>query len=136
MDIFENLVMWHLTTRPDVFVRHQHVIRSGSANEWSCPDFVALDFGQRRALVVEVSTEANSRSLVDKVRNREAHWINSLKAQLRAARVIDEANWGFEVHVYVRKDREQEFSALTDSPGTPLHVRVFEDLGAPWTWET
>lgn len=40
MDVFETLVMQYIARQSHVFISPQYSID----DEWSCPDFVALDF--------------------------------------------------------------------------------------------
>jgi hypothetical protein len=50
------LVLRYLVRDPYVFVSSQYSIKDGAGREWSCPDFVALDFRRRLVSIVEVNT--------------------------------------------------------------------------------
>ncbi len=49
MDLYEHLVLQYLTKDAHKFVSPQYSISGPTGGEWSCPDFVALDFHKRRS---------------------------------------------------------------------------------------
>lgn len=61
---FESLVMSYLASQ-GLFLSPQFSIKDGD-EEWSCPDFVALDFRKREIQVVEVTTSYNVKGLIQK----------------------------------------------------------------------
>lgn len=131
MELYEHIVMAHLTKDRFVFVSPQYSIQSEDS-EWSCPDFVALDFRNRCVAIVEVSTAWNTTSLREKTKNREDQWIDKLRCQLLHEKVIDE-QWTFEVRVYVRKHAIPSFESIPPT-GTPIRVIDLDSIGAPWDW--
>jgi Holliday junction resolvase-like predicted endonuclease len=133
MELYEHIVMAYLTKDPFVFVSHQYSIRN-EKSEWSCPDFVALDFRNRRVAVVEVSTAWNTKSLLEKVENREVQWIDKLRRQLLDQKIIDQ-QWKFEIEVYVRKHAVPSFKSIPATTSTPIKVAALEDIGSPWDWQ-
>jgi GAF domain-containing protein len=44
MDLYEQAVMWYVVSSGQRFICPQFSIPSDTGGEWSCPDFVALDF--------------------------------------------------------------------------------------------
>ena len=133
MDLCEHLVMQFLTKDAHRFLSPQYSIRGDTGGEWSCPDFVALDFHEKVVSIVEVSSAHKPRSLVSRVQKRDKQWIALLKDQLTANRVVDET-WSYRVEVFIREDAEASFrKAIGDPPD--VHVHVLEKLGTPWQWE-
>jgi hypothetical protein len=132
MELYEHIVLAYLTKDPWVFVCPQYSIR-GEKGEWSCPDIVALDFKHRLVLVVEISTAYDPKSLREKVASREVHWIEKLQDQLVTNGVIDQG-WNFEVHLYVRQSALHGIEAASANPGTPVKIKILEQLGTPWEW--
>jgi len=132
MELYEQLVTWYLTKDRHVFVSPQYSIR-GEKGEWACPDVVALDFRRRTVIVAEVSTGWRTKALLEKVKNREAQWIEKLRTQLLSLNVIDDA-WTFEVWVFVREHAVKQFEEVGVIGGTPVRVHPLEKLGNPWDW--
>ena len=130
MDMFEELVLGHLTHNGTVFVCPQFSVDGG----WSVPDFVALDFEERAVMVVEVSASASLRGLFDKVKKRDSQWLAKLEAQLRRRRIIDDSWSKFRVVLYVRESAaekfRQEFKTAKD-----VEIRTLEEIAFPWNWE-
>lgn len=134
MELYEHIVLAYLTKDPYVFVSPQYSIKADQG-EWSCPDFVALNFRDRRVSVIEVSTASNPKALREKVRNRDKHWLTRLKEQLHGLAVIDDS-WQFDVQLFIRKAAVKSFEQQMTSLGadTKVNIKSLEDLGAPWEW--
>jgi hypothetical protein len=133
MELYEKLVMWYLTKDKYVFISPQYSIRGDTGKEWSCPDFVALNFKQKEVSIVEVSTAFYPDSLARKVKDRNLQWIEKLKAQLTDYGIIDD-NWKSpKVQVFIRRDAVDKFkNAIGNTPD--VGVGILEDLGPPWQW--
>ena len=110
MDLYEHLVLQYLTKDAHVFVSPQYSIRGDTGGEWSCPDFVALNFRDKIVSVVEVSSASDPQSLRARVASRDVQWINRLREQLERNRVVD-ATWKYYVAVFIRRDAERKFRA-------------------------
>lgn len=95
---FEAVVMQYLAAK-GLFLSPQFSIRDGG-REWSCPDFVALDFRQLEIQVIEVSAAYAIHRLVEKLRNCEEQWFKRLRPQLVALGVTDES-WECVAYAYV-----------------------------------
>lgn len=120
MELYENLVMWYLTRNKYIFISPQYSILGDTGKEWSCPDFVALNFKDKEVSIVEVSTAFYPDSLAKKVKDRNSQWIEKLKAQLKGYRVIDD-NWKFKVEVFIRKDAKDKFiNAIGNAPDVSI----------------
>ena len=128
MEMFEELVMYRLTKDGDVFVSPQYDLGNG----WSCPDFVALNFQERTASVVEVTAAYRPGNLAKKVAGREKQRFAKLRAQFEQNSIVD-ASWTYRVEVFVRREAashfKQEFGTQTD-----VGIHVLEDIGFPWQW--
>jgi hypothetical protein len=134
MDIFEELAMGHLTHNGTVFVCPQFQIQTIKGSVWSVPDFIALDFGKRTVLIVEVSAAGWPRGLFDRVKKRDYQWLEKLKEQLRQTGIIDGSWSNFRVVLYVRESAaekfRQEFKATQE-----VEIRKLEEIAFPWNWE-
>jgi hypothetical protein len=89
-DNYEAAVEQYLTIDGEVFLAPQYEIAFDDlAHEGgSCPDFVALDWRHRHVVVVEVSSAANLRTLIERVRDREKRWYNPVRQTLKTLSVI------------------------------------------------
>jgi hypothetical protein len=88
----EQVIAIFLTQGGKVFIAPSYNIQpiAGSKSSlWSCPDFVALDFGEREVVVVEVSTASDAGSIIKKVTDREKQWFGPLRAQFKTDGVAD-----------------------------------------------
>jgi hypothetical protein len=102
-------------------------------NDRTCPDFVALDFGKREVVVVEVTTAYEIGSLIERVRNREQQWFIPLRKQLDADRICE--GWDVRFLGFVRRDRvEKAKSAFAGVP--KVAFTAIEDSAFSWeNWE-
>lgn len=127
---FESLVMNYLTAQ-GLFLSPQFSVRDGDG-EWSCPDFVALDFRVHEIQVVEVTTAYKVAGLVKKIQNREEQWFRRLRPQL-VALGIPVSGWRNVVRIFVRRDRcdymNSKFASAAD-----VKVEVLEDIAFAWRW--
>ncbi len=132
MDISEHLVLMYLTKDGHVFVCPQYSIRIGGGAEWSCPDFVALDFHRRAVLVVEVSAADAPKRLLEKVLARENQWVSRLKDQLELNQVVGDG-WDYRTYVFIRANVEPWFRKSLGSCAD-VTVTTLESIGLPWSW--
>jgi hypothetical protein len=65
--VYEELVAEFFTRDPYVFINEQYSIKDSAGREWSCPDFVALNFRDRIVSVVEVNTAYKAEGLLEMV---------------------------------------------------------------------
>jgi hypothetical protein len=130
MDLFEELVLWHLTRNGEegMFVCPQYQIDGGA-----CPDFVTISPSERTVSVVEVSAAYSVGGLMKKVADRESRWFGKLRKQLLERRVIDDSWKTFQVVLYVRDDVapmcEEQFAGASD-----VSIRSLGKIGFPWEW--
>jgi len=133
MDLYEHLVLRYLTKDAHVFVVPQYSIRGDTGSEWSCPDFVALNFRDKAVSVVEVSSASDPHSLRGRVARRDVQWVERLREQLKRNRVVDDSWKQYRVEVFIRREAEQKFRSTIRSANDVV-IHILEDLGAPWTW--
>ena len=133
MDLYEHLVLQYLTKDAHVFVSPQYSIRGDTGGEWSCPDFVALNFRDKVVSVVEVSSASDPQSLRARVASRDVQWIKRLREQLERNLVVDTSWNQYLVEVFIRRDAERKFRAAIGAANDVV-IHILEDLGAPWTW--
>jgi hypothetical protein len=94
----EPLIELFLTRGGKVFIASQYDIPYDpeNADGGTCPDFVALDFGKREILIVEVSGGADIRDLIKRVRDRDKRWFEPLKRRYKEEwNVLSEWNMRF-----------------------------------------
>lgn len=133
MEIYEELVMNYLTKDEEVFINPQYSIKDNSGTQWSCPDFVALDFREREVQIVEVTTSYNITRLAQKINDRNNQWIRRLKQQLRNDNIIDET-WKFVVKAFVRKDVIENIKKkVVDQQDVVF--KELEDIFCSWDWD-
>ncbi len=134
MDMYEQAVMWYVVSGGQRFVCPQFSIPSDTGGgEWSCPDFVALDFQGKTVYVVEVTTDATGNNLVKKVRSRESQWFSKLKAYL-STQDLSFASWQYRAAVFVRSEIVKEFDKKIGSPAD-VAVFPFERALFGWRWD-
>ena len=133
MDIFEQMAMGYLTKNGRVFVSPQYSID----RDWSCPDFVALDFERKRVWVVEVSAAWDVKGLASKVNDCERQWMSRLRDQLRQKGILGvDDGWSEGIMVFIRESRIEDFNKrLTRRDGIVVEIVPLEKAGVPWEWD-
>jgi hypothetical protein len=131
MDIYEELVMRYLCDgKPYIFLSPNFRLAGG----WAFPDFVVLNFRDKLVSVVEVTTSANPRNLVQKIEQRKFQWLDRLKEQLERNSVIDNT-WKFSVQAFVREDVQPALrERFEDQDDVEIHPLTEEILHA-WRWD-
>jgi hypothetical protein len=130
MELFEEIVMWHLTRSGRVFLCPQYSVGGG----WACPDFVALNYAKKTVQVVEVSAANWPGGLLRRVLDRENQWFAKLRTELQEKGIIDGSWKTFEVVLYLRRSAAQKFrDRIAGAEGVVIHI--FEDIGFPWEWD-
>lgn len=126
------LTVMHYLAAQGLFLSPQFSIRDGGG-EWSCPDFVALDFLAKEIQVVEVTSAWEVSALIGKIQRREEQWYKKLRQQL-AADGVQLNGWGCVVRAFVRHERCEY---LRKKLGNPSDVRIeaIEGIAFPWRWE-
>jgi hypothetical protein len=109
----EQVVGTYLTQGGKVFICPSYSIKY-NGNEWSCPDFVALDFDKQEVVVVEVTTASNVSSILSKIQDRDQQWLLKLREQLTADHIAE--GWDTRVLCFVRRENlkkaEREFDGI------------------------
>ena len=132
MELYEEAVMWYVVSGGQRFVCPQFSVLSDTGGEWSCPDFVALDFQAKTVYVVEATTDSTGNDLVKKVRNRESQWFSKLKAYLSMQDPSFGA-WQYRAAVFVRSEIVESFDKKIGSPAD-VAVFPFETALFGWRW--
>jgi hypothetical protein len=128
---FESVVMYYLAAQ-GLFLSPQFSIRGASGGEWSCPDFVALDFSKHEVQVVEVTVASNVSGLLEKIQDRERQWFQYLRQQLVQRGVID-GSWKLIVRAFVRQDQlEKVRSKFLNAED--VKVEPIEQVTFSWKW--
>lgn len=80
MDLYEQAVQIYLAMDRGIFLNPQYLI--GVPGQWEAnPDFLALEFPQKRAWMVEV-TKAPRTGLFDKIAHFQQQYVPRIKGQL------------------------------------------------------
>jgi hypothetical protein len=132
--LFELLLATYLTRGGKVFIAPNYSIPAlNSKDEWSCPDFVALDFERHEVVVVEMTTGANADAIIAKATDREKQWFEPLRAKLKDDGVAND--WPLRFLGFVRKTNlEKTQKAFADA--TDVTVIAIEDATFPWDYWT
>jgi hypothetical protein len=132
----EQVIGMYLTRGGKVFIIPQYSIPApGYKADWSCPDFVALDFKKREVLVVEVASGANIDPITTKARDRQKQWFDLLRAKLKADGVVDET-WPMRFLGFVRKQNLEKARARLEGQADVTFFAI-EDATFPWEyWES
>jgi hypothetical protein len=111
----EQVVATYLTRGGKVFIVPQYGIPApGSKGDWSCPDFVALDFEKREVIVVEVTSGADVGGITAKAKDRERQWFAPLRQKLEADGVV--SGWGIRFLGFVRQQNLEKARAALAGP--------------------
>lgn len=133
MNPVEQLVLEYLCRAPFVFANPQYSIRNQLGQEWSCPDFVTLNFREKIVSVVEVSVAAAEGTLLKRLSEYETRWLQPLKAQLARDSMVTN-NWSYRLEIFARW-------AVCEKLRGQFHGDVkaefhnLEDLGLYWQWD-
>lgn len=126
MDIYEELAMLHLTRNKNIFVIPQYDISNG----WSCPDFVGIDFENKKLLIVEVTASSYPKALINRIRTREKQWFSKLREEFdKFSNVCNFRDWPWIIRIYVRDICKQRFNEF---PENALEIFTFEEIGFSW----
>ena len=113
----EQVIATYLTRGGKVFIVPQYGIPApGSTSDWSCPDFVALDFERKEIVVVEVATGSGIGPITADAKNREQQWFGPLREKLASDGVVE--GWPIRFLGFVRKaNLEKARKALSGHDG-------------------
>lgn len=86
----ESLIEYYLTRNGEtgIFLCPQYCIKNANTSGRAEPDFVALDFRNKKVIVVEVSIKSEIAKLAEKVRHRQSNWFEPLMQHLVREHVI------------------------------------------------
>ncbi len=130
--LIEQLIETFLTRGGKVFIAPQYSITAiDNDREWSCPDFVALDFENREVVVIEVTSGADIGPITRKAKDREKQWFTPLRHKLKSHGIAD--GWSLRFLGFVR--RESIMKARSAMAGHD-NVSFFpiEDAAFPWKY--
>lgn len=131
----EHLVATYLTQGGKVFIAPQYSIPGpGGGGEWSCPDFVALDFEKREVVVVEITVAANVGPIIEKINDRQKRWFEPLRQKLESDKIVD-GTWEMRLLCFVRRSQLQKAKA-SFSAQTGVAFFAIEDATFGWDYWT
>ena len=125
---YESAVADFLTVNGSTFIAPQYSI----ANEWSCPDFVAIRPKHKECFVIEMSAARNLKVLAQKVQERNSRWFEKLKERFSSFD-ISEPTWTFDVLVFIRKERISWFTSKLQN-ADDVYLWPLEGTLTPWCW--
>jgi hypothetical protein len=133
MDQYEQAVMEYICARPDRFLNAQFEIPYNGVAGGSRPDFLALDFSDTTAYVVEVTAAADSKGLIGRVRERETRWFAPLR-RLLCGLTPPLRGWDLHVTLFVRDEQvvnaERALREFADVSVIALSRALFS-----WNWD-
>jgi hypothetical protein len=110
----EQVIATYITRGGKVFIVPQYPVPSDSpGSDWSCPDFVALDFENPERLevvVIEVASASNVTAIISKAKERKVQWFDRLKSKLEADGIIDD-RWSMRFLGFVRDENLKKAKA-------------------------
>ena len=133
MDQYEQAVMEYISGPSDRFLNAQFTIPYDGTTGGSCPDFVALDFSDTTAYVIEVTTTADCKGLVGRVRERETRWFTPLKRRLQTL-IPPLRKWDLHVTLFVR-DEQLETAKRAVSEFPDVSVISLSKALFSWNWD-
>jgi hypothetical protein len=126
-------VLDYICARPDRFVNAQFNIPWDGACGGSCPDFLVLNFRDKTAYIVEVTTGSGTGTTMSRVRERETRWISPVREHLRKLN-SELANWDVHVTLFVRDEQVEPAKRAVESfrnvSVIPLSRALFS-----WNWD-
>jgi len=125
---YESAVANFLTVNGSTFISTQYSI----ANEWSCPDFVAIRPKHKECFVIEVSAAWNLGVLAQKVQERNSRWFKKLKERFLSFDICEPV-WTFDVLVFIRKERISWFTSKLHN-SNEVYLWSLEGTLTPWYW--
>ena len=132
----EQIVATYLTRGGKVFIVPQYAIPAPTGNgDWACPDIVALDFGAKEVVVVEIATGSNLAPLTKRIAERETRWFDPIRAKLTSDGLTEQAGWKIRFLGFVRRaslsSAERAFAGQER-----VAFKAIEDATFPWDyWE-
>ncbi|MGB6485225.1 MAG: hypothetical protein WBE86_17245 [Candidatus Acidiferrales bacterium] len=133
MNPVEQLVLEYLCRAPFVFANPQYSIKNQMGQEWSCPDFVTLNFREKIVSVVEVSVAASETTLLKRLLECETRWLQPLKAQLAKDSMVA-SGWSYQLEIFARRPVCEKLRREFRSE-VKAEFRNLEDLGFYWQWD-
>ena len=133
MEYFETAVLAYLTAAPNRFVSPQFALPSKDGQGGSCPDFVVLDFGVSTIYVVEVTTSADPRNLLSRIREKDKRYLTPLRDHMSS---ISEsfAGWKYHLTLFVRDDVCRQIQEAVGNE-SDVFVVSLEKVVFPWRWD-
>jgi len=133
MEYFETAVLAYLTAPPNRFVSPQFALPSKDGQGGSCPDFVVLDFGVSTIYVVEVTTSADPRNLLSRIREKDKRYLTPLRRHMSS---ISEsfAGWKYRLTLFVRDEVCRQIQEAVGNE-SDVFVVSLEKVVFPWRWD-
>jgi len=132
VELFEESVLAYIAGLAERFVRPQFSLDYEGVARGSYPDFVALDYKDHVAYLVEVSAAYKIGPLIARVRDRERRWYKPLRSRLDA---LDASfhSWSLRTTVFIRSDRKGAArKALSNAED--VTVIALDDIMRSWKW--
>jgi hypothetical protein len=105
--------------------------------DWRCPDFVVLDFEDRKVIVVEVTTAWSIRPFIAKAIELHDEGMPRLRQQLMTSvgSVFPKIeSWETKIQLFVREDRAADLRKALENRGNQFDVVTLEEAFRRWKW--
>ena len=137
-DIWEQAVEIYLAMDRGIFLNPQYLI--GTPGVWEAnPDFLALEFPERRAWMVEV-TKAPRARLFDKIKAFEGEYVPRIREQLVTHKVVPSEStiddWAIGLWVFAPERTIAKLDGCMVAAGVKMpKVTPLEDTMKPSAWD-
>lgn len=100
----------YLTLDGQAFIAPEYSIWTDSRqiSDWSCPDFVVLDFRHKQLVIVEETTASRPAKLIGKIWDRGEQWYNRLSRYMVEHKITPE-NWHIRCLIVLRSTLCQKY---------------------------
>lgn len=122
----------YLTLDGRAFMAPQYSISADTqkVSDWSCPDYVVLDFRHKQIVVIEETTASRPVKLIGKVIDRGAQWYTRLASFLVQQEIVP-ANWHIRCLLIMRSEVIERYKTqFTNQPD--VDFLALEDCSFPW----
>lgn len=134
MDRFEEAVMEYITADPNCLFKSQMHLPYNKENGvgGSLPDFVALNFKDKCIYIVEVTTAADAKGIIQKISERDKCWYKAIQ-EYDAEWVTLTKNWNYRVCLFVRDQLVNKVTSRLESC-EDVSVKSLNEIMNPWEW--
>lgn len=133
MDQFELAVLSYICSPPERFASPQFDIPYEDLKGGSCPDFVAIDFGDSTIYVVEVTQAAETKPVLQRIAEREKRWFGPLRNHFKNLNPLFK-DWDLHVTLFVRGEEAEPARRAVTQLGDESVISL-DKVMFSWRWD-